>query len=472
MKHSICVRLMISLLVSIGLLISVGMVFLYFQTTRSLTQQFDDALKTKLNLLTMFPEIDRTGIDLEFTDHHLPEFERPDQGEYYQLWTYDGKTLSKSKSLAGSDLPMRYGTPKKPLLWNIRLPNGHSGRAIGVGFLPSPENGYSLSEQEERSNAMIMVLARDRTSFIHNLHHVRCNIIILGIIMLLTTAVLVKLNLYRGLFPIRQLTKKVESIDESSLSSVDFGVETLPEELQPIADELHELALRLDSAFAREKRLTADIAHEINTPLSELRAAAEVALKWPDDRDAVDGIANKTLKTVKNLQKTIQGLLALTRYQVTDLSDKRSINVSELWDKVRTEQQSLLRKHGLRIEQHTDKGLMLLTEPTLLKTIFSNLLDNAISYSPADATIKCQLMHESHAVVFRLANPCNGLRQKDLEHIFEPLWRHDKVRTDSNHSGLGLTLVKTIAERLGMKVTAQLNESNLFSIELYATVRD
>ena len=468
MRKSIRAWMTVTLLVSVGSLILIGIFMLDFLMERSLQTQFDQALKTKVDLLTMFPEVNREGIDLEFTDHYMPEFEHAERGEYYQIWLRGGAVLSKSKSLGNNKLPLKYGTIDQPFFWNITLPNGHPGRAIGVGFLPSSEDNYVTQQPgNENSFAMILVFARDRTPLDNLLDHVRWSIIVIGLIMLLLTVWIVNRALQKGLEPISRLTKEMEKMEADSLTSVRISPETLPTELSPIAIELNLLAGRLNDAFKREQRLTADMAHEMNTPLAELRSAAEVALKWPDDPLAVKGLARQTLNTVSNLQKVTHTLLMLSRQKNEVYDDLQSVNISALWEAVQAIHAPRAEERHIKIDADIPPNIEFQSNPELIKIILSNILDNAISYSQIEATIYARLStSEKDCWQFSIENPNTTLQPKDLKHIFDPLWQHDNSRSDSHHAGLGLSLVKTIAARLKLDVHAHLSSPNIFCIVL------
>ena len=464
MKHTIRRQLMATLLGSIGTLMLLGVGVLYLLVGRALLTQFDDGLQTKVGLLTMFPEVNQDGIDLEFTERRMPEFERADSGEYYQLWLHDGSVLSKSRSLGDASLPPQCGTMDKPVFWNFDLPNGRPGRAVGVGFLPTSEDGYlATAGGQERRFSMVLVFARDRTSLDRILAEVRVAMLAMGGMLLVLTGLLVNRALNKGLDPLKWLTREVEALEAGSLTSARVASEGLPGELIPIATELNLLINRLNEAFQRERRLTADVAHELNTPLSELLTASEVALKWPDDPEATQNLAQQTVDTVRDLQKVSHALLELARQQTASETDLQAVNLPGLWREVRKLYASAARKQNLRFDEDIPADAMATTNRVLLKTILRNLLENAIAYSPEGATIVCKLTTlpaESWQV--RLENPNTDLNQADLEHLFDPLWRHDTSRTGSKHSGIGLALVKTVADRLGIDVHACLPTPDTF----------
>ncbi|MEI8206259.1 MAG: ATP-binding protein [Kiritimatiellales bacterium] len=468
MKKSIRGKLTISLILSTGLLMLGGFSTLSILIEHALLTQFDQTLLTKTKLLTLFPEVERDGISLEFTERLLPEFERPELGEYYQIWLRDGTILSKSRSLGDASLRPQYGTVDHPVFRNIQLPNGHPGRAVGIGFLPTGEKvDAALIEQGENPFAMVLVFARDRTSLNRLLAEVHFGIIVTGGLLLILTGWMVNRALRKGLAPIDRLTQEVEALEATSLTTAQITSDHLPIELIPIATELTSLIGRLNEAFQRERRLTSDIAHEINTPLSELRTASEVALKWPDDLDATQNLAQQTLDSVTHMQNITCELLELARQQNAVETDLNPVNLSALWQEIRDLYTAKAHERKIVLVGPNPAEVIVKSHPVLLKMVLGNLLENAIEYSPDGATIRCNLSVEQNGSwQFAIENPNTVLNEADLKHLFEPLWRHDSSRTVSKHSGLGLALVKAIATRLEMNIYADLPVPETFRMTL------
>ena len=115
-----------------------------------------------------------------------------------------------------------------------------------------------------------------------------------------------------GLSPLRRLADYTATIDSKSLGS-RYNTAHLPDELQPVVRRLNELLERLEHAFAREKHLTADMAHELKTPIAEFRSLSEVALKWPDDAGFVNSALADACEISKQMDRIVSVLLALGR---------------------------------------------------------------------------------------------------------------------------------------------------------------
>ncbi|MEJ6641678.1 MAG: sensor histidine kinase N-terminal domain-containing protein [Akkermansiaceae bacterium] len=123
------------IVLALGGLILLGGFFLYVSIKELLVSQFDQVLLTKAQTLTQFPEAGRTGINLNFTQEPLPEFQDVDDSEYYQVWFKDGSVLAKSPSLdLGKELPQRSPSGKQVEFLPLVLPDGRAGRAVALRF--------------------------------------------------------------------------------------------------------------------------------------------------------------------------------------------------------------------------------------------------------------------------------------------------------------------------------------------------
>lgn len=286
-------RLTLYLVVASGALLILGGLLLHRAITLRLVREFDHGLIMKARSFGLMTEQEEGKIWIEVTDEAIPEFARPHDPEYFEVWTQDGRILRRSLSLRGRDLPRRRKSESDIQIWNALLPDGRRGRYVQFSFHPLVEE----PEEEVRANSLprirtdpngpaaILVLARGRVELDRFLAQLRLILILSGLGLLAGQAGLIRLVLGLGLAPLERLNRRLESLDARSLDErIDpVGV---PSELMPLLERLNDLLGRLDESFAREKAFSDHLAHELRTPLAELRAATEVGLRWPDDRDS------------------------------------------------------------------------------------------------------------------------------------------------------------------------------------------
>jgi len=229
--------------------------------------------------------------EFDFADEHMPSFERKDRPEYFQIWIGDaaveGESIERSESLDGTDLPDRTGPMDSPEFWDLPLPGELPGRAVGIRFRPENESADVRSENfiRHERDVVRLVIAKERTDLDGSLRAIGVTLLAVGTAILIFTALIVGFVVRLGLRPLDALGGRVGTIDAWTLSE-RLPAESMPVELRPICARLNELLARLEDSFRRERRFSANVAHELRTPIAELRSLAEVALKYPGDAGA------------------------------------------------------------------------------------------------------------------------------------------------------------------------------------------
>ncbi|GBD96399.1 sensor kinase CusS [bacterium BMS3Bbin05] len=313
---------------------------------------------------------------------------------------------------------------------------------------------------------MQVVLARDRIEISNMLRLLFLGTASLIIIIIIGIITMVPRVVMSGLFPLRLLADYTATIDSKSLGS-RYNTGHLPDELRPIVRRLNELLERLEHAFAREKRLTADMAHELKTPIAELRSLTEVALKWPDDAGFVNSALTDACEISKQMDRTVSVLLALGRCEsgIQNISPAPAgvkgmmLEFWEPWQRMADE------KH-ISIKFDLPESAEVITDRVILSSILTNLFSNAVEYCPDGGHVECCLKLHSTDVIVSVKNSNKSLTEDDLNHMFEYLWQKDPARSDSIHSGLGLSLADAFARCLAIDIKAELLQSGDFCITL------
>jgi two-component system, OmpR family, heavy metal sensor histidine kinase CusS len=440
--NSIRHRLLASLLLGVTLVLSVAGVALYLRIRAVLTRDFDTTERAKAALLSAQTEDDSEKVQLDLAGLSLPEYDRD---EYYQLWVPDGQTVARSPSLGFDDLPQREG--------DVILPNGRKGRAVLIQFVPMP------AEEDQPPNphppTVTLVVARDRLGLDRVLASIGAGLVLVGAAVLGVIALMATAAVRRGLMPLDAVGQQAAAIDASTLQT-RFATDALPAELRPITERLNDLLSRLDEAFQRERRVTADIAHELRTPIAELRALAEVGMKWPEE-----GTFQDALQIARRMETLVTGLLALARHDAGSQSIAReTVALQPLVDEVWSPLAERARSRQLDVAIEVTGQWQ--TDPVLLRMIVGNLLANAVEYASERGQIRVA-GNESQLAV---SNTTAGLTREDLPHLFERFWRKDQSRTQNGHSGLGLSVAFAAAGALGLQLSAEMPDAATLRMSL------
>ncbi|MFZ9039447.1 MAG: sensor histidine kinase N-terminal domain-containing protein, partial [Gammaproteobacteria bacterium] len=286
--YSIRNKLNFTIIASMILVLSIAAVFLYFKVTEHVEEVFDTALFDKAHALISLTELDEEGLEFDFAEEGVMlEFQAGEAMQYYQLWERGAELLIKSPSLGDADLPLLGTDPGLHQFADLILPDGRKGRLIEINFMPrveieDDEDDEDYAEEIPPAQPITMVYARERESLDATLFTIGSTIfgVILAVLML--AGLLTWWLVGSGLSPLSRLARQVSDIDESSLDArlTHDGKQSI--EIAPIEDQLNHLLERLQSAFEREKRFSSNVAHELRTPLSELKTLAEVAAMVPE----------------------------------------------------------------------------------------------------------------------------------------------------------------------------------------------
>jgi len=470
--RSIRRQLTTGLLVSLFLLIALCGGALYGVLRTSLVGEYDGALLAKARALATLAERESNGkMEFDFADEFMPEFGHTAAPEYFEIWLEDGQVLERSRSLGSQDLPRRADIFAKPLFWNMPLPDGRRGRAVGILFVPQKDIEGNENRQEEGPLAdggpqVTLVVARSREQLAQTLHLLSIGIGGVGLLLPVGIALIVAALIGRGLRPLDRMGAEATSIDSSSLQ-YRFADSEMPRELRPICMRLNDLLERLENAFARERRFTGDAAHELRTPIAELRSLAEVAMRHPEDTELCRRTLTEAVAIARQMERLVTTLLALARGETgaqqvacepIDLGDV----LQQAWAPF--EQRASERQLSLTWEVPT--ALPSETDRALLHCVLGNLFSNAVAHSPVGGQITVRAQSHDGTVRLLIVNTSSSLTREDVPHLFEPFWQKDPSRTDSTQSGLGLSLVAVFCRLMNVGVSARLTDGNQLAFEL------
>lgn len=459
--NSIRRRLTLTLAALCCLLWCVGSVAAYLAMRAGLITEFDRAHTTDIHALSNMAEQSEEGLKFDSTGEYMPGFQREERPDYFQLWETDGSTLYRSPALEG-DLPVRAGTLTSPRFWNVTLPDGLRGRAVGVRFVPNEDEDTPRSPgAPPLTKEVTLVAAFHRDALDGRLHYLGMVLLLVGAGMAAATVVAVGLVVRRGLWPLSALAERVGAIDASSLQ-LRFPIHNMPAELLPIAERLNDLLARLEASFAREQRFSADVAHELRTPIAELRALAEVALKWPEVGVSAQGPLQDALGIALQMESIATGLLALARCEGSLLTvHPERVPIAAVLEEVYQPLAARVRDKQLAFGVEMPKETCWFTDRAAFRSILTNLLSNAVDHSEAATAVRVRVENNGAGERLLISNINRNLAAEDIPHLFERFWRKDAARSSAEHSGLGLSLARACAESLGMKLEAELKHPEI-----------
>ena len=231
--------------------------------------------------------------------------------------------------------------------------------------------------------------------------------------------------------------------------------------------------LPVEHSFDRLQQFTGDASHELRGPLTAIKTSVDVMLTHPErihpaDAKKFEGIAS----ALKQMTRLVEDLLILARNDTTDKTPNLewvSIPLEELLEDLvdflspQAEAKGIIFKCNLITEAYV-RG-----DAFLLKRLFSNLLENALHYTPCDGSVTVSLQREEKFAAVYVEDTGIGIAKEHLLLVFDRLWRADKARSRrEGGSGLGLAIAKGIAERHQgqISVTSELGVGSCFQVLL------
>jgi len=488
--NSIRNRLLLWLLCGLGALLVAGGAGVYFSSKESLLGEIEAELRAASRDARIMargggasapgpsfgsgyrPPGMASGRPEEAMNFRWPEFDRAESGFYYQVWSREGRSIVRSPSLGKLKLPRPEGIDSKPRYLTVQFSEAEVLRAVVVsypsmtrggfrgrpGYGPGP--GMRRGSLNGDSTIEIMV-ARDLSAMEETLSGLIGKIFLFGLAIAIAAVFLVSIAVRRGLSPLRSLGEEVAAIDASSLDS-RFATESLPRELLPISNRLNDLIARLERSFERERRFSSDLAHELRTPIAELRAIAEVGDQWPEEMSPDQ--TREILEISLQMQNVVETLLALSRWeQASGEWEKEDVALATLVDECWQPYSAQAKEKQLAITMKVAREEVIQTDPGLFRHILNNLFSNAVEYTPRSGSVCIETLsgEDGRIVGMSVANSVNGLKPDDVPHLLDRFWRRDESRTDSGHSGLGLSLAKACAEVLSLDLSAKLENDSL-----------
>lgn len=254
-------------------------------------------------------------------------------------------------------------------------------------------------------------------------------------------------GIYQGLLPLRSLSEGMRKIQADHLDE-RLNADTLPTELRELAVSFNQMIGRLEEGFERLSHFSADIAHELRTPLTNLITQSQVGLSKPRSADEYRELLYSSLEEQERLSKMVSDMLWLAKsdndliklvFVSLDLAQEFK-ELFEFFDALTTEHHVQLVLKGKAPTVQGDRAL--------LRRAFSNLLSNAIRYTPHGGIIRVHLSADegAHAIV-SIANSGEDIPAKHLPKLFDRFYRIDPSRhRQSEGTGLGLAITKAIVE--------------------------
>jgi heavy metal sensor kinase len=301
-----------------------------------------------------------------------------------------------------------------------------------------------------------------------NLSHFRNSILaVLPVILVLGTLggwILAR----RSLSPVGYIASKAQSISSQNLSE-RLTPRGTDDEMDDLIRTINDMISRLEGSFRRMAEFTADASHELKTPICAMKGEAEVLLlKEREPGEYQEGLAH-FIEQFDHLNQMINDLILLSKFDATQVELKTSplrldLLIEDLCHLFRV----LAEQKNIALEISTMEEVLVMGDKVRLQQLFTNLIDNAIKYTPK-GSIHVTVEKNENAAWVKIKDTGIGIPKEEQEKIFKRFYRMDKSRSrETGGVGLGLSIAEWIvrAHHGGIEVDSELNKGSTFTVYL------
>jgi two-component system, OmpR family, sensor kinase len=386
----------------------------------------------------------------------INEFSSP--GIYIQIIDSNGTVVVKSDSLVNQDLPFSTSLVQKGLSGDTGIQTVSAGDNTNLRIMVSP---LYTSDQ-----TLILEVAQSLKPVESALRTFRLALIGGAVLALLLTIILGALLIRQTLKPVETIMRTARNIEENSDLNKRVGYQGPEDEIGRLANTFDHMIERLDNVFKAQSNFIADASHEIRTPLTVIKGNLDLLKRnigEADRQESLQAIESET----RRLTKIAEDLLLLANVESGQDFKPEPVLLRDLITEEVQRARLVAGNRSIVTGQLGD--LTVIGDIHKLDQVVSNLVDNAIKYTPDNGTITLSLVEDGNWARLEIRDTGIGIDPSDIPHLFDRFYRVDKARSRSaGGTGLGLAIVKGIVDQHGGKVTviSQPGKGSTFTVWL------
>ncbi len=433
-RWSLAARISVWHAASMFLVLAVACGFLYWALVKSLQREDDEYLVEKISTI-------QTLLRDREANTRMIEWEVEGEAFAYVLTRVldaNGRvvieTTEMSAVLPPSAFP-RTGGPETAV--DIHAAGKTFRAASATGSSPS---GYTVQVAIDLAREQALLAGHRRRLWL---------VLALGLL----ASVLIGYRIgHGGIRPVKEIASSIQHTTSATLSE-RMEIRGLPKELAALASTFNQMLDRLEEAFGRLSRFSSDIAHELRTPVNNIRLNAEVALSKARTPEEYRDVLAALLEELLRLTRLIDSLLFLARSENPQTQIHRErIRVRRELEAIREFYEAPASESGIALELDAPEDLEADLDRTLLQRAIGNLVENSLAHTPRGGYIRLAAEVSGSNLCLSVRDTGSGVPPEHLDHVFERFHRVDAARAkDSGGVGLGLAIVKSIAALHGGK---------------------
>jgi two-component system heavy metal sensor histidine kinase CusS len=442
--RSLSIRLAIWYAMSSFALVVVASASLYWTTARILEYQEGEYLQQTLHILQVALQSGDLGEVKEEIEHEFPG--GPGAQLFVRLFDASGRILTQTRGMSEVDLPARLFPVALPVAEQPRTGAGHrtgTGRSFDLRAIRYPLAGLA-------GPTCVAQVATDQTAHEALLAGYRRRMtLVLGLCLFGCTAVGIGIA-RRGMRPVARIGETLRRIRSTTLDE-RIPTRDLPKELLELATTSNEMLDGLERSFAQLSRFSADIAHELRTPLHNLMGELGVTMARPRALEEYRALVESCHEECVRLSRLIDSLLFLARAEGGDQQTRRQpVDLERELGAIAEFYEPLAAEAGVALHVSGEPGARAQLDRALFQSAVGNLIENAIAATARGGAVKVESATEADGVRIEISDDGCGIDPVHIPHLFDRLYRVDPARRGG--SGLGLSIVKGIVALHGGSV--------------------
>jgi two-component system heavy metal sensor histidine kinase CusS len=363
---------------------------------------------------------------------------------YVRVLTAAGETLVETPGMAAVLPPRTLTAPASIPQSDVVEVAGADGRLFRT---------VTATTGEQRRTSQVIQVAVDLTHEREMLAAYRTRVWVVLALAFALSAFVGHAIARRSVRPLEEIARTARKITSSSLDARIEQVH-LPAEVASLAITFNEMLGRLQDSFERLSRFSADIAHELRTPVNNLRGETEVALGRARTPEEYRDILASSLEEYERLSRLIDSLLFLARAEHPEMRIAREhLSLHRELATVVDFYEGSASEKGVALTVDVPASLDIDADRTLFQRAVGNLIANALAHTPSGGTITIRAVADGPHCEIHVVDTGRGVAPEDLPHVFDRFYRADKSRPSaSGNLGLGLAIVRSIAQLHGGRV--------------------
>ncbi|PYS70929.1 MAG: two-component sensor histidine kinase [Acidobacteria bacterium] len=438
--RSIAWQLILLFTVATSLLLASGLGVVYLLVVRHAFAEDNAVLTDKISALSA--DLHESGPNIfaeELKGRHAGE-----QAAYFiRLLDSQGLTYAETPGMDRSLPPEIFPSPQKSASAVRNVKDYRRGAKLFSVVALNEESG---------GQAYTLQVAQDRSSD----ERVERNFAVLFIIVLsgsvLASGFIAVTVTKRGLRPLGEMTRSLGRIGPTHLKE-RVAPADWPRELQPLAIAFDDMLKRLDDSFTRLSQFSADLAHELRTPVANMLGEAQVALTRERTAAEYRETLESTIAECERLSRIVDNLLFVARVDASrEPIARKRFDARAAVEKIAAFYQTIADDRHVTISCIGDGQIY--ADPDLFERAVGNLLDNALRFTPENGSIQITLSDHDADFEVAVSDTGCGIAPEHLPRVFDRFYRAESSR-GSDGAGLGLALVKSIVDLHGGSATIQ-----------------